>query len=91
MKTPDDIDSVLEDMFMVGVEHENRTIPEIDRLQAQYKRRIQSLIREARIEEIRKLADDTADMLPNETWKSWAFRVSDYLKDRLSDLKKGGE
>lgn len=56
---------------------------------------IESYVRErerlARIDEIQKLSDDTADLLPNETWKSWAFRVSDYLKDRIKALQTTSE
>lgn len=52
---------------------------------------VQRKERLARIDEIQRLSDDTADLLPNETWKSWAFRVSDYLQDRIKELQTTSE
>jgi hypothetical protein len=42
----------------------------------------------ARVDELGKLTDSTAPLIKGETWKDWAYRVSDYLKARLAKLQQ---
>ncbi len=47
-----DIEEILEDMFMVGVQHETRTIPEIEKLQVEARTKLKRLMVKERIDEL---------------------------------------
>lgn len=78
MNIDKELDEILEDMFMIGVEHEKRLLPEIDRLQDEAKSALKKLI----IEELRNLitfTDDGVQMLVPAT----------KIADRILSLKEG--
>lgn len=54
---------------------------------AQLKSLLHQYINEARIDELEKLLHDVGDLPTDKEWNFWAYRVIDYLKNRLPELK----
>lgn len=40
----------------------------------------------ARVDEILQFSNATTVLQPNETWKQWAYRVTDYFNNRIATL-----